>query len=150
MHRSKTGFKAHLRKLVDMSAIFTFVAMFLAVFLASVSSAHGQTTRYNSRGDLLVMGGLIEDPTGCEPARSFSGTILKIATTADNDKIVGYEIILKPNRGRQQTFQASVTKDAGAALVDFEALMIRNRRVGIKARACGSGGFLIVEEVRRL
>ena len=136
-----------LTKLVKKQFSLSFLFAF-AFLICQETPA--QTTKYNGRGDLLVMGGLIEDTTGCEPARSFSGTIAKIATVADTDAVVGYEIVLKLAGNKQLKFSASVAKDAGAVLVDFDRLMTRNRRVGIKARACGSGGFMTVDEVRRL
>lgn len=123
--------------------------LLFALVLAAAVSVSGQTTKYNRNGDLLVMSGLIADATGCEPSQTLTGTILKIMS-ADTDNAVGYDLVVKLTSGKQQKLQASVTKDAGAALVDFEALMVKGRRVGIKARRCGSGGYLTVDEVKRL
>ncbi len=79
----------------------------------------------------------------------FAGTISKVESFP-GDNADGYQFILKLPNGKQQKIQASISHDEGALLADFDEMLERNRRVKVKARQCGNGGFWTAEEIRRL
>lgn len=124
------------------------LSVFGLVFLCLVS-AHAQTTKYDRGGNLSFIGGLLTDATGCEPSRTFSGSIAKISN-ADSDEATGYDFTLKLATGKPQRFNTAVPSSNGELVIDFAELMVKGRKLSVKARECGSGGFWTVEEIRRL
>lgn len=116
--------------------------------LTIVGVSHGQTAKYDRAGGLNFLSGLLTETTGCAPSKSFTGKITKVESFP-GDNSDGWEFTLAPTRGRAQKFQASLTHNEGGLLADFDEMLSKGRRVKVKARQCGSGGFWTAEEVSR-
>jgi hypothetical protein len=122
----------------------------VAIVIFTISNvSHGQTAKYDRGGNLTFIGDLLPDTTGCEASKSLTGKITKVESFP-GDGADGWEFVLAPIRGRPQKFQASLSHDEGAVLADLDELLQRGRRLRVKARQCGSGGFWTVEEIKRL
>lgn len=130
---------------------FSFLILSFAFLpgAAQITDAQTKTVKYNNAGDLIWISNLLPDATGCESSKTFAGKIVKVESF-NSDNAVGYEFALRLVNNKQQKFQASISLDDGAVVVDFENLLQRNRRISVKARMCGSGGFWTAEEIRRL
>jgi hypothetical protein len=117
--------------------------------LTATAAAQKETAKFNNNGDLIRISGLLEDKTGCEPSRTVIGRITKM-TPLRGDNADSFEFSLKPAAGSILRVVATISHDAGAVLVDLENLLQPNRRVKVKARACGSSAIRTVEEITRL
>lgn len=125
-----------------------FVITFALLFVATLSIA-AQDAKYNNNGDLTYISGLLSDTTGCEASKLFSGTITKMEPLR-GDNADSFEFTLKPAAGKTVKLVATISLDEGAVIVDLENMLQPKRRVKVKARQCGSGGFWTVEEIRKI
>ena len=114
-----------------------------------VVSVSGQSTKYDTAGNLTFIDRLLGDPTGCEPARSFTGRVSKVESFP-GDNADAWEFVLAIPRSKAQKFQVSLSLDAGAVVVDLDELLQPGRRIRVTARQCGSGGFWTVDAIGRV
>lgn len=124
------------------------LASVICIVIMAVTTP-AQSSKFDRSGNLTWIGKLLDDKTGCEASRLFTGKITK-AEVFPGDSAYGFEFTLRPASGKPQKFIASLSLDEGALLVDLEEMLQPNRRLKIKARQCGSGGFWTAEEIWRL
>lgn len=126
-----------------------YILTMLLLCLTATAAAQKETAKFNTNGDLIRITGLLEDTTGCEPSRTLTGRITKVSPLR-GDNADSFDFMVKPATGGALRFVATISQDAGAILVDLENLLQPNRRVRVKARACGSSAIRTVEEITRL
>lgn len=121
----------------------------ICILVCVVVTTPAQSVKYDRTGNLTWISNLLEDKTGCEASRLFTGKITK-AEVFPGDSAYGFEFTLRAASGKPQKFIASLSRDEGALLADFEEMLQPNRRLKVKARQCGSGGFWTAEDIWRL
>lgn len=119
------------------------------ISLAISSAAMGQTTKFNRSGDLISIGGMLTSSTDCEPSRTFTGRITKMEPIRGENSDT-FEFTLKPTIGGTMIVLATIPHDQGAIVVDLENMLQPKRRVKVKARQCGSGGYWSPQQIWRI
>ena len=120
--------------------------LLLALAAAPVFSQRSYA-KFDSKGRTIGLYNLLADTTGCEPSQVFSGVIGKV-TYEIRQPAYTYTFVLnaKPKR---VTLNLTTTDDE-ILQPDVEDIILKNVRVRVRARQCGSGAIWTAEEVRRL
>lgn len=133
---------------------FTFVLVFL---LGLTQNALAQNVKYNNADEITAITGLLDDKTGCERLETFTGNLFKITALETGNDLLSYEFFLLLASGKKQkiylTIERQVISNVGtAASADkiVKKFLQKNKKLQIKARACGGGGIMTPEEIRRL
>lgn len=128
----------------------SFIGFFLLAWIFSATEAYSQSNAYakfDRTGATVGLYNLLSDATGCEASRTFSGTITKVNYDV-GDGTYSYTFTL--NSAGKRLSISLVVSDDEILQPDVEDLITKNRRVRVRARQCGSGGFWTAEEIRRL
>ena len=120
---------------------------FLLITAAAPVFAQSAYAKFDSKGRTIGLYNLLADTTGCEPSQVFSGVIGKV-TYDVRQSTYTYTFVLnaKPKR---VTLNLIATDDE-ILQPDVEDIILKNVRVRVRARQCGSGAIWSAEEVRRL
>jgi hypothetical protein len=102
--------------------------------------------KFDSNSSTIGLYNLLADTTGCETSRVFSGTIKKVSREVEGSAST-YSFTVDSNPKLQLHFIVLADEIPQKAVED---LVAKNRRVRVRARACGSGGIWTAEEIRRL
>ena len=127
----------------------TLVMGLIFFVFAGAATTSAQTAKYDQAGNLTFITGLLSDTAGCEASVSFTGKITKV-DSFPSDAADGWQFVLAIVRSKPVKFEASLSHDEGAVLADFDEMLQTGRRLKVKARRCGSGGYWTVEEIWRL
>ena len=125
---------------------FFLLLIFLAVSAPMVYSQSAYA-KFDSKGRTIGLYKLLADATGCEPSRTFTGTIVKVAYDVRNS-IYTYTFTLSVS-GKKLNLNLIATDDE-ILQPDVDDIIFKNQRVRVSARQCGSSGVWSTEEVRRL
>ena len=132
---------------------FTFVLIF---FLGLAQNAIAQSIKYNDQDEIKAITGLLENKTGCERPETFTGKILKIKTY-EEAKVLSYELFLLLTSGKKQNFYLIIQRQAisnvgntASAVKAVKDFLQKDKKLRIKARACGNAGLMTPEEIIRL
>lgn len=133
---------------------FTTVLIFL---LGLTQNALAQNIKYNNADEITAITGLLDDKTGCERLETFTGNIFKITTNEAGNKLLSYELSLLLASGKKQKFYLTIERQVISNVGNFaiadkavKKFLQKNKKLQIKARACGGGGIMTPEEIRRL
>jgi hypothetical protein len=125
--------------------------LFLVFFSIWLSSKAGFAqspayAKFDSRNATIGLYHLLPDTTGCERSRLFSGKVKTVSREVSNS-IYTYSFTLSSNPKLQIHFIIAADE---IPQKDVDDLVAKNRRLQVRARACGSGGIWTAEEIKRL
>jgi hypothetical protein len=114
---------------------------------ATPVGAQSAYAKFDSKGRTIGLYNLLADATGCEPSQVFSGVIGKVAYDVRQPAYT-YTFVLNA-KARRVTLNL-ITIDDEILQPDVADIILKNVRVRVRARQCGSGTIWSTEEVRRL
>jgi hypothetical protein len=120
------------------------ICFFSALLVQSQSNAYA---KFDSKGSTIGLYNLLPDATGCEDSRIISGAITKVSHDI-GDSSYSYTFVL--NSGGKRSTINLIISDGEILQPAVEDILTKNRRVHVRARQCGSGGFWTAEEIRRV
>ena len=117
------------------------------IIAATPVAAQSAYAKFDSKGRTIGLYNLLADTTGCQPSQIFSGVIGKV-TYDVRQPVYTYTFVLnaKPKRVTLNL----IANDDEILQPDVEDIILKNARVRVRARQCGSGAIWSAEEVRRL
>jgi hypothetical protein len=121
--------------------------LLLIVVAAPPVFAQSAYAKFDSKGRTIGLYNLLADTTACEPSTVFSGVIGKVTYDVRQPTYI-YTFVLnaKPKRVTLNL----IATDGDILQPDVEDIILKNARVRVRARQCGSGAIWSAEEVRRL
>ena len=121
----------------------------LLLLIATATPVLSQSAyaKFDSKGRTIGLYNLLADTTGCEPTQVFTGVIGKVTYVVQQPT---YTYTFVVNAKPKRVTLNLIANDDEILQPDVEDIILKNVRVRVRARQCGSAAIWSAEEVRRL